>query len=621
MGCTGSYDPLNYEENQKEDYLTKTIFESIMARRRAKIQGEYDAERKEQEDREKELMRQQYLLNSINPRGPKSYVDNLINKEIPKMEFGNLASEEQLLDDLNDRECEEYGEDEKEEETEEEMTESEIKDKQAQNKNEMEELKKKLEELNKKSEEDKNKNIRKKKDKDDFFGKKDDNKENEEENLFINRKTSEDNDLINEIKNEINKLETNRAEAEEAYNKRPNKKKTDPPFDDNMYYRFSDELMSKILNRRLQENDSTTYGFILDGFPKNYKQIEKLFKEGEKSISYPNSILLYEDIEDDICINRIKNSEEVLKDPKDPKVNILLERANRRLAKIKEEKGNEDYKSLRSYFEEEENNKIFKDKLMMIDGKDKSILDIIKISQEFIIKNNENKINAIDEGLDCNDYLYDYIKIEEDKIKQKEEEQNINNNEKKEIKENKEEEKENEEIKKEEQNNEKEIKEEKKEENEEKKEEEKPKSKLEIEKENEFKLLEKKSEVLRRYLAENVLPLLSLGILHVANERPDDPVEALADYLLAKTFEIKKNEDMKENNGNENNKEEKNESIDLNGDKKGVDLHFEDKNENNGEKITRKLSPIHRENSEQILQDKNENGEDDLNKAMIESNE
>ena len=379
--------------------------------------------------------------------------------------------------------------------------------------------------------------------------------------------------------------------------------------------------MEKILNRRLQENDSTTYGFILDGFPKNYKQIEELFKEGEKSISYPNSILLYEDIEDDICINRIKNSEEVLKDPKDPKVNILLERANRRLAKIKEEKGNEDYKSLRSHFEEEENNKIFKDKLMMIDGKDKSILDIIKITQEFIIKNNENKINAVDEGLDCNDYLYDYIKIEEDKIKQKEEEQNINNNEKKEIKENKEEEKENEEIKKEDQNNEKEIKEEKKEENEEKKEEEKPKSKLEIEKENEFKLLEKKSEVLRRYLAENVLPLLSLGILHVANERPDDPVEALADYLLAKTFEIKKNEDMKENNGNENNKEEKNESIDLNGDKKGVDLHFEDKDENNGEKITRKLSPIHRENSEQILQDKNENGEDDLNKAMIESNE
>ena len=38
------------------------------------------------------------------------------------------------------------------------------------------------------------------------------------------------------------------------------------------------------------------------------------------------------------CINRIKNSEEVLKDPKDPKVNIMIERANRRSAKIKEDK-------------------------------------------------------------------------------------------------------------------------------------------------------------------------------------------------------------------------------------------------------------------------------------------
>jgi hypothetical protein len=94
MGCT-NYDPLNYEENQKEDYLTKTIFESIMARKRAKIQDEFDAERKEQEEREKDFLRQQFLLDSINPRGPKSYVDNLINKEIPKMEFGNLASEEQ----------------------------------------------------------------------------------------------------------------------------------------------------------------------------------------------------------------------------------------------------------------------------------------------------------------------------------------------------------------------------------------------------------------------------------------------------------------------------------------------------------------------------------------------
>ena len=471
------------------------------------------------------------------------------------------------------------------------------------------------------------------------------------EKIDTQRRTSEENDLIKEITDEINKLKENRAEAEEAYNKRPNKKKTDPPFDDSMYYRFSDELISKILKRRLEENDTSTYGFILDGVPKNYNQLLSLFNEGEKSIAFPNTILLFDDIEDDVCINRIKNSEEVLKDPKDPKVNIMIERANRRLTKIKEDKTKEDYKSIKDYFDEEENSILYKDKLMMIDGKNNTILDIIKSAQEFIIKNNGNKINAIDEGLYCNDYQYDYVKIEEEKNKPKEEENELNNeqNAQEEKDKDKDKEKENEiinenkeEINKE--NIDKEKEKEEKKEIEEIKEETKEKSKLELEKENEFKLLEKKSEVLRRYLSENVLPLLSLGILHVANERPDDPVEALADYLLAKTFEIKKNE---ENNNEENNNEivkEENKTIDLNEDKND-DIKLEldlEKVDKIVEKKVGRLSPIHRENSENFNLDNNEkheieennnenveneekvenaenDEEDELNKAMIDS--
>ena len=219
MGCT-SYAPseqIDYESNNpKEDYLTKTIFESIMARKRAKIQDAFDAERKEQEEREKELVRQQFLLNSIDPKGPKSYIDNLINTEIPKMEFGNLASEEAIVNDLNERECEEYGEGEKEEEdNEEEMTEGEIKEKQEKNKNEMEELKRKLEEMNKKSEEEKNKknkNKKKKVDKDGFFGKKKEDKDNEEE------KKDED-------KNEEEEEEDDEEENEDNNKKNTKKKK------------------------------------------------------------------------------------------------------------------------------------------------------------------------------------------------------------------------------------------------------------------------------------------------------------------------------------------------------------------------------------------------------------
>ena len=45
-------------------------------------------------------------------------------------------------------------------------------------------------------------------------------------------------------------------------------------------------------------------------------------------------------------------------------------------------------------------------------------------------------------------------------------------------------------------------------------------------------LLEKKSEVLRRYLAENIIPVLSKGILHVCKTLPEDPVDELAYYLF-----------------------------------------------------------------------------------------
>ena len=258
MGCT-SYDPLNYEENQKEDYLTKTIFESIMARKRAKIQGEFDAERKEQEDREKELLRQQYLLDSINPRGPKSYVDNLINKEIPKMEFGNLASEEQILDDLNNRECEAYDADEKVEETEEQMTEGEIKEKQEKNRNEMEEIKRKLEELNKKSEEEKGKKSKKKKgEKDGFFGNK---KENKEENKSKSKteneeeKENDENEQSKKEKSELNEEEENENESKIKSNKDKKDKNNKKNKDNKNIEEINDNIYNINENEEMEDNE------------------------------------------------------------------------------------------------------------------------------------------------------------------------------------------------------------------------------------------------------------------------------------------------------------------------------------------------------------------------------
>ena len=407
---------------------------------------------------------------------------------------------------------------------------------------------------------------------------------NNDENIEINnyRKNSIEKDLIRDIQKFMKELDENRALAEDNYNKRKDKKKTDPPFDENKYYRFNDELLVRILDRRVQQNDTVMYGYILDGFPKNSKQAKELFENFEKNNTIPNSIIIFDNVEDDFIINRIKSNEKFPKDPKDPQANVILEKVNRRLGKIKENKEKKEYIDLVDFFK---NGEKYKDKIIFLDTK-KEIIDLVKESQEFIIKNNNNKINQTDEMLNCNDYLYDYIKEqeikkqkeEEELLKQQQLEENKNNPEINEAKNNKEIIEENKENKENTTNNE-EIKEENnnKENNNEidnntKKEndinisQENKEEKIKIQNEQEIdnvnKLLQKKSEVLRRYLSENVLPLLSLGILQVATDRPDDPVEALADFLLDKTLELEKqeNKDKNKNKDIEDNKENKTEN-------------------------------------------------------------
>ena len=477
------------------------------------------------------------------------------------------------------------------------------------------------------------------------FGKKLANKDNtnngNKDNQFQGgqRKNSIEKDLIYDIQRTFKELDEGRVAAEENYNKRKDKKKTDPPFDDNMYYRFNDEMMVRILKRRLQENDTSIYGFILDGFPKNHNQAGELFEDISKGGMIPNSIIIFDNVEDDYIINRIKNSETFPKDLKDPQATAILERANRRLNKIKENKTQEGYMELIDFFKQEQFENL---KILVLDTK-KEIIDLVKETQEFIISNNDNTINQIDEMLNCTDYQYDFIKEQAELEKQKKEElkkeeeeneknkkdkkgeekDNKNNDEKnsknnvnEDIQEYKIEEKKEEEEK--EENKKEEIKSEEKKNNdmteEEKKEEivKTPKTQYEIEKENEFKLLEKKSEILRRYLAENVLPILSLGILHVANERPDDPVESLADFLLAKNFEIEKEEKEKKNNVNNNKEENEVEQINEKANKEEIN----NKEINNENKEINNENKDNKGNIEQIKEEDKGKDKDNLEKKL-----
>lgn len=202
MGCT-SYENIDYDSNQKEDYLTRAIFESIMSRKRAQVQAQYDFEQEEEEKRERNFLRQQALLNSLDTKGPKSYVDNLITSEIPRMEFGIKATEEELVKDLNDRDCDEYKEGEYDEEEDEEKIKEEAKKEEEKNQNEIDELKKQIEEMNKKEEEEKNPNKKKKRERKKglggFLGKKNEkgeqgeegNEEKKEEDIKIEQNEEE----------------------------------------------------------------------------------------------------------------------------------------------------------------------------------------------------------------------------------------------------------------------------------------------------------------------------------------------------------------------------------------------------------------------------------------------
>jgi hypothetical protein len=452
------------------------------------------------------------------------------------------------------------------------------------------------------------------------------------------RRNSIENDLIKDINKHYENIKNNLAEEEENYNKK--KKKNDPPFNANDYLKLNTDLINRVFKRRALENDINIYGFILDGYPNNYEDAKDLFENNIQNNNediFPNSIVIFNEIDDEFLINRIKNSKEFPSDLKSPEAQNILETMNKRLNENKENKKEENYKSLLNYFEEfNEQNPLNKINIIKIDS-NKEIYDLIKEIQEEIKKNNKNSINSITNYFNCNKYDYDYIKEideirkeEERKKKEEEEEKKRKEEDEEMIKEGKdpkierekeenlkkqkeEEEKKNKEIENFKYANDREINEKIKEifnkndfENEshdnllnilEKRFESKENTIISSindpfkeEREKEFKLLEKKSEILRRYLAENVLPILTKGIIEICDNMPQDPVEYLSNFLLEATFERarlrelskknKENENNEENNENENNE---NNSSNLNNSENNDDVD-NNKNENNEKK-------------------------------------
>ena len=316
-------------------------------------------------------------------------------------------------------------------------------------------------------------------------------------------------ELGEEIKTKSEEIENNVKEAVETYQKRPNRKKTDLPIDTSQISKLPEETVVKLIRRKLMQNLCRNRGYVLDGYPKGYKNAFNVFLEDtdesktpDDPTKYklltdilPNSIIRIDNCSEKLLSDRMKQLPDVNNDP-----NIIQRRLKRRLAAYKElNESKKGEPSLSDFFKE---NKV---DILSIDGS-KGEGDIIEESKVFVERNGkilnyqifDNEIEK-QEKYRINSKVAKKVTVVDKEFQENE----FYDNEKEKVKEDF------------------------------------NKSKLSDLEKKEKEMLEKKSEVLRRYLAENVIPVLSKGILHVCEILPDDPVDSLATYLFDNAFNAK----------------------------------------------------------------------------------
>ena len=221
--------------------------------------------------------------------------------------------------------------------------------------------------------------------------------------------------------------------------------------------KLPEAIVIKILRKKLAMNICRNRGYILDGYPKGYKNAFNLFNEDTDEAKtpddptkykileeiMPNIIIRIDNCDDAFIKERMKKLKDVNGDP-----NVIQRRLDRRLKAYKE---------------------LFDNEIEIVEKENvNKNVDAHKSSREKELMENE------------------YYDIEKSNVKKQYNEGKSS----------------------------------------------------ELEKQ-EKDLLEKKSEVLRRYLAENVIPVLSKGILHICKTLPEDPVDELAYYLFDNAFNAK----------------------------------------------------------------------------------
>ena len=397
------------------------------------------------------------------------------------------------------------------------------------------------------------------------------------------------NNLGEEMKRKMRENEEKVAVAQEEYDKRKNKKKSDPPFDPTPYRKFDSEFIGKLLKEKIRGGECAGKGYVLDNYPKTYQDCLNVFaiahkkrikkenteensKENNKEDEYIETIE-YEIIKDLLpdSVIMIKNyTEESLKNklmlnPEyEEKQQEIDSRFSRRLKYFKENNENPaepNIKTLETFYKENNIQIHYVNETEFMKNQELENIKILYYLERYGDIDNFSKLQDEEEIMPFK---------EQENLEENNEEKNLMENNEIVVKKEKKEEPFNINLNKIkerlideeclepdiEDENDKEIRE--IEEKEEKKKkiginslnemltkqeifDNNIKSKLNELKEKEKILLEKKSEVMRRYLNEKVMPLLAKGILNICENVPDDPVEALANFILDNNYNFSNN--------------------------------------------------------------------------------
>ena len=408
----------------------------------------------------------------------------------------------------------------------------------------------------------------------------------------INEFKNEKSELGEEIRNKYNEINENLEKVIEEYEKRKAKKKNEPPLDLNEYNKLPNELLIKIIKKKINSNKCISRGYIFDGFPKTYDDCNELYyDEIIKKIEKEDN----KEENDEEKKDEEKKKEDEKKEENEEE-NIIKEKIfiKERLpdsiiliSNYSEEQIKTNLSSLPDYEEKkEEIDNRFDRRIKLYQSQNENENPEIKKTIDFFKENSieifnydftlsyEEQLEKLNEYLDRNGSINIYERLSEDNEivpfvveEEKKEDEEVEDKEYKKLLEEHSEEKENFDEENDKKEEDYDLKNSSDEEISIKDlSEEKSNEKLKVvensyeiqlrkDKEREIQLLEKKTEILRNFLNSNVIPILSKGILNICQNLPNDPVDALCDYLTKINYGKDLGKDNNENKETSKNNE------------------------------------------------------------------